>query len=168
MAKLYSAKVLAMRKLYLLCVALTVISIFSSCSKDAFKPYEDRIIGTWRITDIDVRGFGGGTRTLQFSEGQFTFTNDRKLQYVNLAGRTFTGNWDLRKEIRIGNCYTDSNGNRNCTDERVQVLQLTAVDFTNQEIRSEYFDDIQFTNTNRMNGYIYSGSRTYVIQFVRL
>ena len=149
-------------------ITLLFFTLFTSCSKDALKPYEDRIIGTWRITDIDVRGIGGGTRTLLFSEGQFTFTNDRKLIYLTDNGRTYNGTWDLRKEVRPGNCYTDSNGNRTCNNDRVQILQLTAVDFTTQDIRSEYFDDIQFTNTNRMNAHIYSGSRTYVIQFVRM
>jgi len=156
-----------MKKIYSFALLLLLSFSFFNCSKDFLKPYEDRIIGSWRISDIDSRGWGS-SRNLPFREGIFAFAEDGKLTYTNAAGRIYSGSWDIRKEYNRGNCQTDDNGNRQCDDKRVQKMQLTAVDFAAQEIKTEYFDDIDFTNTNRMKAYIYSGSRTYVYYFIRM
>jgi hypothetical protein len=151
--ELYSINGIAMKQIYSLSFSLLLLVIFSSCSKDFLKPYDERIIGSWRITEIDVRGIGGSSRNLAFNEGEFSFLDDGRLVY-NRQGRTYQGSWDLRRV------------NRN--DERVQVLQLSAIDFAAQDVRTEYFDDINFTNTNRFRGFIHSGNRTYVVHFIRL
>lgn len=155
-----------MKKFYFFSPFLLLSVFFFNCSKDFLKSYEDRIIGTWRISDIDSRGWGS-ERNLSFREGSFVFGDDGKLTYTNAAGRVYQGSWDLRKEYSRGNCYTDDNGYQQCDDKKVQKMQLTAVDFSAQEIKTEYFDDIIFTNTNRMKAYITSGSRTYVYHFIR-
>lgn len=145
--------------------SLLLLFIFSSCSKDFLKPYDERIIGTWRIDEIDTRGIGSGSRTLPFNEGVLSFYEDGGLVYVR-QGQTYQGSWDLRKINRTTNCTTN-NGSNTCT-ERVQVLQLTAVDFAAQNVRTEYFDDIDFTGTDSFKGFIHSGAKTYVVKFVRL
>ena len=143
-----------MRSFYTLTASVLLLSLsFASCSKDFLKRYDKRIIGTWKVTDIDDYGLGGSI-SLPFPEqGVFTFSGDGQLTY-NHSGRTYQGSWDIRKE------YRDD-------DDNINSLHLTAVDFTNQEVRTEYFNEIRFTSTNRFKAFINSGLKTYVYHFVR-
>ena len=52
-------------------------------------------------------------------------------------------------------------------DERLQSLQVTAIDFTNQHVLSEYYDDLNFTGTDRFKANTVSGTHTYVTHFRR-
>ena len=126
--------------------------LFAACSKDFLKSYDKRIIGTWKIADID--GYGpGGSISLPFSEGGiFTFSSEGQLTY-NLSGRTYQGSWDIRKEQRAG--------------DNLKSLHITVVDFASREVRTEYFNEMRFTSTNRFKAFIYSGAKTYVFHFVR-
>lgn len=142
-----------MKKIYTYAAPLVFFFLFAAgCSKDFLRSYEYRIIGTWRITDIDRRG-PGDSRNLPFTEGQFTFAEDGRFTWTN-GGRTYQGNWDIRR---------NSTG-----DGQVQTLQITAIDFANQDVRTEYFTDLNFTNTNRLRACIHDGRRTYVYRFLRL
>jgi hypothetical protein len=49
----------------------------------------------------------------------------------------------------------------------VRSLQITAVDFTNQQVLTTYYDEITFTGTDRFRANSFSGWRTYVTQFRR-
>jgi hypothetical protein len=62
---------------------------------------------------------------------------------------------------------TDDNGYTNCADREVKTMNLTAIDFTSQDVITERFDEISFTSTNRFRAYIYSGAHTYVFYFRR-
>jgi hypothetical protein len=153
-----------MKKIYF----LAFISLLAAgCSKDFLKQYEDRIEGTWRLTDVDRVGFGGSLNNLPFTGGQFTFREDGGLEYTSPSGTVYKGSWDIHREWRRGNCSTDEDGNRDCDDRRVKTLSITAVDFTGQDIKSEYFHEMVFTGTDRFKAYIYSDFHTYVFRFRR-
>lgn len=154
-----------MKKIYSAVLIPITFIISSGCSKDVLKNYEDRIEGSWRLDDVDRIGFGN--LSLPFNEGKFVFTAGGKLEYTNASGVSYNGSWDMRRRVISGNCNTDNNGNRQCNDRSVRSLQITAVDFQNQDVRSEYFDEIVFTSTNRFKAYIYLSTRTYVFRFRR-
>lgn len=154
-------KKIVMKKIYPLAL---VFFLISGCSKDFLKRYEERIDGTWQLVDVDRIGIG---RThLPFTGGQFIFQEDGGLQYNSPTGISYTGNWDIRREWRTGNC-PDENGSRDCDNRRVKTLRITAVDFTGQDIKSEYFHEMVFTGTDRFKAYIYAGFHTYVFRFRR-
>jgi hypothetical protein len=141
-----------MRVLYTFAVSL-LFFLPAGCSKDLLKSYDDRIIGTWQIIDIDRFGFSGSDN-LPFAEnGVFTFLENGQATYT-YAGFTHTGSWDIiRKDVY------DDNPKRS--------LQISVIDFNSQVVLSDFFNDMRFTSTNRFNAFIYYGSRTYVYRFKR-
>lgn len=141
-----------MKKIYTLSVLLFFI-VFSGCSKDFLKKYDKRIIGTWRIADVNRLGFGGNTDNLPFREGVFTFNEGGTLTYVNNANSVYQGSWDIVKKV-IG-------------DETVRSLQVTAVDFTGQQVLTEYYDDMIFSGTDHFKAEIISGWHSYMTHFRR-
>jgi hypothetical protein len=124
-----------MNRLYTLTFSTFFLLIFNSCSKDVLKSYERRIIGTWQIKDID--GFGiGSSVNLPFSEGDlFSFSKDGKLSCTS-SSRIYSGSWDIRRQFN--------------EEETKQSLQITAIDFNSQDVKTEYFNDLAFTTTNRL------------------
>jgi hypothetical protein len=145
-----------MRKIY---TSLAVLSLlfFAGCSKDFLKPYDDRIVGTWQIDDVDKFGFGGSVNDLPFKEGTFRFNKDGTLVYTTSSGSIFNGTWDIRKK-RVG----DSDNS-----DVYHSLQITAVNFNTQQVLGEYYDDINFTGTNHIKARIMLGTRTYVTHLRR-
>jgi len=140
-----------MRKIYITTLLLVAL-IFTGCSKDFLKSYDRRIVGTWEVMDIDRYGFSGNDN-LPFKEGGFfTFERDGEAIY-SYNGDVYNGSWDLRTE-RFG-------------EDTKRALQVTVIDFNSQQIRSDYFNDMQFISTNRFNAFIEYGSRTYVYRFRR-
>ncbi len=129
------------------------IFIFSGCSKDFLRSYDNRIVGTWRITDVNRNGLGGSTSDLPFTSGTFTFFDNGSLEYTNSANVLFKGSWDIVKKPQ--------------DDQRVKSLQLTAVDFTNQQVLTQYYDEMNFTGTNHFKATITSSFHTYVTHFRR-
>ena len=141
-----------MKKVYITVIAFLLI-ILAGCSKDFLKSYEHRIVGTWTITDVNRAGLGGNTDNLPFKQGTFKFNEDGSLIYTNLSGAVFKGSWDIRKKW--------------IEDKHIQSLQITAVDFTNQNVLTEYYDDLNFTGTNRFKANIVSDFHTFVTHFRR-
>lgn len=141
-----------MKKFYTLSM-LFLVFLFFGCSKDFIKSYDRRIIGTWKITDVDRIGWGGGSNNLSFTSGTINFLENGNLNYTDPANNNFSGSWDIVK--------------KQINDETVRSLQITAVDFINQKVKTEYYDNIQFTATNRFNATTISGSRTYITYFRR-
>lgn len=156
-----------MKKLYSFIFLLLFCSFFAGCSKDFLKRYEERIEGTWRLADVDRRGWGGSTSSLPFRDGTFIFSDGSSLEYINTSGERYQGSWNIRKRWVTGNCYTDDNGNYNCNDRYVRSLQIHAINFVTQDVITEFFDDIVFTGTNRFNAFIYTGNSTYIYRFRR-
>jgi len=141
-----------MKNIHKILVAFAFLA-FANCSKDFLKKYDRRITGTWRITDTDKFGLGGNVDNLAFTGGTFTCYEDGSLVYVNPAGESFKGNWDIVKKI---------------TDEGTwHSLAITAVNYSNMNALSQYYDDIIFTGTNHFKAKIISGVHTYVTSFRR-
>ncbi|MDN3656917.1 hypothetical protein QWZ08_14815 [Ferruginibacter paludis] len=141
-----------MGKINLIAVIFLLVTI-TGCSKDFLKSYDKRIIGTWRIDDVGRFGLGGSTSQLPFVNGSITFFENGTLDYTNAASEKFTGSWKLSKKIK--------------NEETVHSLQITAVDFTNQKVLSEYYDDMQFMSTNHFKASIVSTFHTYMTHFRR-
>ena len=149
-----------MKKIYsTLLIPLSLI-IFAGCSKDIFKNYEERIEGTWRLDNVDRIGFGN--TSLTFTEGRFTFMEPGKLEYTDRFGGLYQGSWEIRKQTIRGNC-----DNGDCNDRNVNTLSITAIDFETRDVKTEHFDEIKFTATDKFNAYIYLNSTTYVFRFRR-
>jgi hypothetical protein len=141
-----------MKKLYTFTSLFILLLLLAGCSKDFLKAYEKRIIGTWKITDINRFGIGSSDN-LPFPEnGVFVFSQDGELAYT-YAGSNYKGTWDIRKEYR--------------DDDKIRSLHITAIDFTNQDVRSEFFNEVVFTGTDHFKAFIYSGTKTYSYHFVR-
>jgi hypothetical protein len=153
-----------MKKLYSLSTLLVVLIFFSGCSKDIFKPYDDRIEGVWELTDVDKVGWG--STNLNFTGGRFTFYGSGKVEYEDGYGGFYEGRWDIRNR-NIPDCYIDENGNSICDGRNVRTLSINVTDFVTHDVLSEYFDEIVFTGTNRFKAYLYDGNRTYVFRFRR-
>ena len=146
-----------MKKLYTVAL-LSCFFLLNGCSKDFLKSYDDRIIGTWRVADVDRIGFWGSTDNLSFREGSFEFMKDGTMTYTDATGSIYKGTWDIRRKT-----VTDNNG-----DQQVyHSLQITAVNFTSQQVLGEYYDDINFVGTDHIKAWIYSGTRTYVTHLRR-
>jgi hypothetical protein len=141
-----------MKRLYTLSVCLSIF-LFYGCSKDFLKSYDTRIIGTWRISDVNRIGFGGSTSNLPFTSGTFTFYSNGTLDYLSATSGIYKGTWDIVKKT-IG-------------EETLRSLQITAVDFTNQQVLSQYYDDMNFVSTNHFKVTINSNFHTYVTHFKR-
>ncbi len=153
-----------MKKLYSLSALLMTILLFTSCSKDFLKPYDDRIVGTWTLTDVDRIGWG--STNLNFTEGRFTFYSTGKAEYEDGYGGFYEGRWDIRKH-QITDYYIDENGNEVYNNNTMRSLTINVTDFVTHDVRSEYFDDIVFTGTNSFKAFLYDGQRTYVFKFRR-
>ena len=141
-----------MKKLYLSFIPLTFL-LFAGCSKDFLKSYEKRLTGgTWELYDVNSFGFGSGYRPA-FNSGRFVFESNRDLTYTNNNGEVYEGSWDIRHDYQ--------------NDQQYQSLFITVIDFQTQDVISEYFDDMQFTGSNRFKATIDGGSRTYTCKFKR-
>ena len=151
-----------MKKLYFLSFLSILFFISINCSKDFLKPYEERIEGTWSLVDVDRHGWNTGTGGLPFRDGTFIFSDNGNLEYINTAGERYQGSWNLRKRWMPGNC-----NNGDCSDRYVRSLHIHAINFTTQDVITEYFDEIIFTGTDRFKAFIYSGTSTYVYRFIR-
>jgi len=147
-----------MRSLYALSTIILLSFFFAGCSKDFLKRYDKRIIGTWKVTDIDDYGIGGPISLLPFKEGgSLRFNKDGTLVYTSSSGSVFNGTWDIQKKtVHSGD---DS--------EVYRSLQITAVNFNTQQVLGEYYDDINFTGTDHIKARIISGTHTYVTHLKR-
>src|SRR5688572_25175112 len=141
-----------MKKIYIAFIPVLIILI-AACSKDFLKSYDRRITGgTWEL--YDVNNFGLGSRyNSPFSSGKFTFESSGDVTYVNDQGEVYTGSWDIRDSWQ--------------GDNRQQTLFVSVLNFQTQDMITEYFDDMQFTGTNRFKAFVYSGGRTYTFKFKR-
>ena len=137
----------------ILTLMIVFATLFFSCSKDILKSYERRIIGQWHVRDVKRIGIGGSTDYLPFRDGTFVFNQDGTLTYRNGANQQFQGTWEITR--------------RNMNDQVTQSLQVTAIDFANERVLSEYYDDINFRSTDHFVGNTIENFRTYVTHFRR-
>jgi hypothetical protein len=141
-----------MKKIYTV-ILFCSLFIITGCSKDFLKSYDRRIVGTWKITDVKRNGLGGSTDNLPFQAGTFSFNSDGTLTYLNAAGESFQGTWNIE--------------NKTYNDVYYQSLEITAINFTTQQVIGEYYDDMDFTGTDRFKTQINQGLHTYVTKFER-
>jgi hypothetical protein len=139
-----------MKKIYFASLALF---IFTGCSKDFLKKYDDRIEGNWYISDVNKVGIGGDFDDILFREGSFTFNGDGTLTYTDDFGNVSSGTWDIQK--------------RNVNDEVIRTFQVTTVDFNTQLVRSEFYDDMNFRGTDHFVATINNSFRSFVTHFRR-
>jgi hypothetical protein len=142
-----------MGKLITRCLLLLLICSLG-CSKDVLKQYDKRIIGTWRIADVNRVGIGGSWDNVPFRSGFFSFREDGSLTYINPAGERFQGSWDITKKFRQN-------------DDVERSLQITVVNFGTQDIQMTYFDDMNFWGTDYFKATTVAGLQTYVTHFRR-
>jgi hypothetical protein len=128
--------------------------LITGCSKDIFKRYEKRILGTWHIVDINRTGIGGSTNELPFQPGTITFNEDRSLTYVSPAGDLYQGHWDIDKDFEYD-------------DNAIRTLQLTVVDFNTQRILTEFYEEVNFRGTDHFVAKVKTGLQIYVTHFRR-
>ena len=82
----------------------------AGCSKDFLKSYDERILGTWQLTDVDRVGFGGNTANLPFTGGTFNFKDGGVLIFTDPSGTVFNGTWDIeKKSIFVQSVDADGN-----------------------------------------------------------
>jgi hypothetical protein len=143
-----------MKKIYVLGIVFS-LGLLYGCSKDFLKSYDKRIIGTWRISAVNRVGVGGGgdIDNLPFHSGFVTFYENGTLDYTNSANILFKGTWDIVKKRR--------------DDQTFRSLQITAIDFANQVVLSQYYDDMNFVGTDHFKANIISNFHTYVTHFRR-
>ena len=149
MKKIYLAPRIFPRALF---VALLLFTL-TGCSKDFLKHYDDRIVGTWYISDVRRFGIGGDFKDLPFREGSFTFAGDGTLTFTDNQGNVSKGTWDIQK--------------RNVNGEVIRTFQITAVDFNSQLVRSEFYDDMNFRSTNHFVATINNSFRSFITHFRR-
>jgi hypothetical protein len=124
-----------------------------ACSKDFLKSYDRRIIGSWYIADIYRFGIGGRFDEPAFRSGTFLFKKDGTLTYTDAGGNVYEGSWNIQK--------------RNVNNETIRTFQVTAVDFNNQQVRSEFYDRINFRSTNHFAASVNTNYGSLVTHFRR-
>ena len=144
-----------MKKVYTLCAICFLFFLVNACSKDVLKSYDRRVIGTWKLYDIDKYGFGRSNNIPLVENGIFTFSDGGQLSYTT-GGNLYKGSWDVRKDYL-----------NNSEDTNVKSLHITVIDFVNQKVLTEYFNRMTFTNTNRFNTVVNENTRSYVFRFLR-
>jgi hypothetical protein len=141
-----------MKKRYLTFIPFIVL-LFAGCSKDFLRSYEKRLTGgTWELYDVNSFGIGSGYRPA-FTSGRFVFGSGGDLTYTNNNGDVYEGSWDIRHDYQ--------------NDQQYRSLFITVVDFQTQDVISEYFDDMEFTGTDRFKAFITGGNRSYTCKFKR-
>ncbi|MCW3074395.1 MAG: hypothetical protein JWP69_1464 [Flaviaesturariibacter sp.] len=115
-------------------------------------PRRKVVLGT--LTDVDRVGLGsGGSGSLPFTSGTFTFNEGGSVVYTDAAATTYTGSWKIVK--------------KNINEETVRSLQITVANFTTQQVLSQYYDDMTFTGTDRFRSNIITRTRNYATYFRR-
>jgi hypothetical protein len=126
---------------------------FLGCSKDFLKSYNRRILGQWHIRDVKRIGIGGDINELPFRSGTLYFNENGTLSYTDRQNRQYSGSWEIIKRYR--------------DDNVTQSLQITAIDFNNQVVLSEYYDDLNFRSTDHFVANNVRNFHTYVTHFRR-
>lgn len=145
-------KLTVMKKIYFFLLPLVCL-FFSRCSKDFLKRYDERVIGSWYISDVNKIGLGGSFEELAFRQGTFDFRRDGSFIYTDVSGGEYNGTWDIQK--------------RNINGENIRTLQITAIDFGSQRVLGEFYDDMQFRGTNHFVATIKTTFRSFVTHFRR-
>ena len=149
-----------MKKLYSITLFLLALS---ACTKVPLREYEEAVVGSWELYDVDRVG-GGSTSGLRIRDGKFQFDANGSMRYTDVNGNVYTGSWRMDRSWVRENCRYD-NGYQECDSRHVKDLQISAIDFTNQRTIMEYFEEIRFTSETGFRAYLRTNDRRYVYYF---
>ncbi len=139
-----------MKNLVCTFAVMSFILLFG-CEADFLKSPSKRIVGTWRISEVKLFGFGGDKSSLKFNDGSVNFLEDGSLVYINSDGTEFTGSWQITRE--------------QVEDQEKHSLLLTAVDFNGQKVLTQYYHDVTFFSSNHFKADINFATKIYVTHF---
>lgn len=137
---------------------LFISVLVSSCKK--WLP-ENRVVGTWQLTDAEKRRFlSNQSFSTGYESGVFTFYDNGDATYRDAAG-SMTGTWDMRQ---TNGGYYDQDGNWQSQQRTDMMIKL--YDFRSNRVLDWYFDYIDFRNSgSRFTGYINGASYNYRYHF---
>ncbi|QGW28343.1 hypothetical protein [Phnomibacter ginsenosidimutans] len=140
-------------KLTVTLLAASLAVVTSGCIKEGYRTAERRILGEWRIDDVNPMGWGGNSARIPFNNGRFTFYDNGTLSYVNDNNQQFSGSWYINRRWQ--------------DDEQWLSMQITAVDFVNQQVLSQFYENLDFRGRNRLRAETQQSTRRYVTYFRR-
>lgn len=142
-------------------IPLFLLFITAGCSKDFFKPYNERIVGQWELYDINKTGLGSSK--IVYSEGTFRFSDDGSFLYTRGgSGAKYAGTWRLKKYTVT---VTDNDGGQR--SEQKHSLLLSATNTEDQQMLAENFDDLNFTGTNKFKAMVNNNFNSVSYKFKR-
>ena len=133
--------------------------ILAGCG--SLRPYEDRIVSSWKLTTVKKYGWRKGGEA-PFTQGQFTFYPAGKLEYTDGTGHVYKGTWNMKDTRQVAAGFRNFRTNTTVNNS----LYVNVINFDNQDMKSEIFDDILFTGKNKFRAYVY-GERDYTYFFER-
>ena len=140
-------------KLTVTLLAASLAVVTSGCIKEGYRTAERRILGEWRIDDVNPMGWGGNSARIPFNNGRFTFYDNGTLSYVNDNNQQFSGSWYINRRWQ--------------DDEQWLSMQITAVDFVNQQVLSQFYENLDFRGRSRLRAETQHSTRRYVTYFRR-
>ena len=140
-------------KLTVTLLAASLAVVTSGCIKEGYRTAERRILGEWRIDDVNPMGWGGNSARIPFNNGRFTFYDNGTLSYVNDNNQQFSGSWYINWRWQ--------------DDQQWLSMQITAVDFVNQQVLSQFYENLDFRGRNRLRAETQQSTRRYVTYFRR-
>lgn len=140
-------------KLTVTLLAASLAVVTSGCIKEGYRTAERRILGEWRIDDVNPMGWGGNSARIPFNNGRFTFYDNGTLSYVNDNNQQFSGSWYINRRWQ--------------DDTQWLSMQITAVDFVNQQVLSQFYENLDFRGRNRLRAETQQSTRRYVTYFRR-
>jgi hypothetical protein len=137
---------------------LLISTLLSSCKK--WLP-ENRIVGNWKLIDIEKRRpFNNETLTSGYERGTFTFYENGTASFSDTSG-SMNGNWNMRTEQHG---YYDSDGNWQTQNRTVLIVKM--YNFNNNKVIDWYFDEVQFRSSGgRMQAFIEGANFRYCYNF---
>lgn len=144
-------------KLYIFSLALIFLAL-GSCRK--WLP-ENRIVGTWRLVDVEKRRLLNSEElTTDYESGTFVFNNNGTAAFSDSAVQ-LDGTWSMRRE-RDG--YYDDDGDWNSDGRTILVVRL--YNFSANKVLDWYFDRIDFRSSgDKLIAFMDGASYTYRYDF---
>lgn len=144
-------------KLYSILLLLILI-LFSSCMK--WLP-ENRIVGNWKLTDVEKRSaFNNTPITSGYENGVFIFHENGTAVFTDTSG-TMNGNWNIRNEQQG---YYEKDGNRQNNNGNVLIVKM--YNFSSNRVIEWHFDEVYFRSSGkRIQAFIRSPSLRYCYNF---
>ncbi|MFT3843895.1 MAG: hypothetical protein QM725_02490 [Lacibacter sp.] len=137
---------------------LLILFLLSSCKK--WLP-ENRIVGSWKVTNAEKRRFLTKELILTgYENGVFNFYENGTASFTDTTG-SMTGNWSMRK---VDGGYYDADGNWQSNSRTDLLIKL--FNFNTNRYIEWYFDNIDFRSSGyQLTGFIYGANYNYRYYF---